>query len=100
MTLFHSQTTDIPEPVMAHLASSRVRRVVLIGRRGPLQSAFTLKEFREMTHLPASRHAVGSKDELPIHFTPQGVFDATLGTGDVLKKLIAGEQFSNIYVYC
>ena len=34
------------------LAESKIRRVNLIGRRGPLQVAFTIKELREMTKLP------------------------------------------------
>ena len=34
------------------LAESRVRRVLLVGRRGPLQVSFTIKELREMTKLP------------------------------------------------
>lgn len=32
---------------------SRVKKVTLVGRRGPLQVAFTIKEFREMLKLPA-----------------------------------------------
>uniref|UniRef100_A0A5K3ETK2 NADPH:adrenodoxin oxidoreductase, mitochondrial n=2 Tax=Mesocestoides corti TaxID=53468 RepID=A0A5K3ETK2_MESCO len=82
------RTTDIPEPVVAHLASSRVRRVVLIGRRGPLHSAFTLKVFRELTHLPASKH--GSAEELAVHFSPADVFETTMATGSGLHQFIAG----------
>lgn len=44
--------TDITERAMAVLSSSRVKNVNLIGRRGPLQAAFTIKELREMTKLP------------------------------------------------
>lgn len=51
----HSQKTDIPESVLAALAQSRVRRVVLVGRRGPEHVAFTIKELREMVHLAGCR---------------------------------------------
>ncbi|KAK7788799.1 hypothetical protein R5R35_010910 [Gryllus longicercus] len=44
--------TDITEYSLAALADSKVKEVKLIGRRGPLQVAFTIKEFREMLRLP------------------------------------------------
>lgn len=37
---------------VAALAESKVKQVELVGRRGPLQVAFTIKELREMTRLP------------------------------------------------
>ncbi|XP_077184002.1 NADPH:adrenodoxin oxidoreductase, mitochondrial isoform X3 [Paroedura picta] len=47
--------TDITEDSLAVLARSKVRRVCLVGRRGPLQVAFTIKELREMINLPSAR---------------------------------------------
>ncbi|XP_063149253.1 NADPH:adrenodoxin oxidoreductase, mitochondrial isoform X2 [Candoia aspera] len=47
--------TDITEESFSALASSKVKRVFLIGRRGPLQVAFTIKELREMINLPSVR---------------------------------------------
>lgn len=44
--------TDITEYALETLRSSRVKQVNVIGRRGPLQSAFTIKELREMIKLP------------------------------------------------
>ena len=43
---------DIPERVLAHLAKSTVKRVSIIGRRGPYEAAFTAKELRELLDLP------------------------------------------------
>ena len=43
--------TDVPEPVLAALAASRVERIVLIGRRGPAQARFTTPELRELGEL-------------------------------------------------
>ncbi|WP_106402086.1 FAD-dependent oxidoreductase [Actinocorallia populi] len=49
--------TDIPVHVMEALSRSRIKRVHLIGRRGPAQAKFTTKEARELGELPhASIH--------------------------------------------
>ncbi|KAK6219582.1 hypothetical protein QIS74_05084 [Colletotrichum tabaci] len=40
--------TDITEEALAQLATSRIKRVRIIGRRGPMQAAFTIKEAREL----------------------------------------------------
>ncbi|KAM0793099.1 hypothetical protein ACM66B_000580 [Microbotryomycetes sp. NB124-2] len=42
---------DVPEPVLEQLRSSKVERVDIVGRRGPLQLACTTKEVREMMNL-------------------------------------------------
>ncbi|KAF8182630.1 hypothetical protein BJ912DRAFT_977342, partial [Pholiota molesta] len=43
---------DVPQPVLDVLARSTVQHVSIIGRRGPLEAAFTMKELRELTNLP------------------------------------------------
>ncbi|GAA3217253.1 FAD-dependent oxidoreductase [Actinocorallia longicatena] len=43
--------TDIPEHVLDALGQSKVRRIHLIGRRGPAQAKFTTKEARELGEL-------------------------------------------------
>lgn len=40
--------TDIASQAYAKIAKSKVRRIVVVGRRGPVQVAFTTKEFREL----------------------------------------------------
>ncbi|KAF1836475.1 NADPH:adrenodoxin oxidoreductase mitochondrial precursor [Decorospora gaudefroyi] len=45
--------TDIAEPALQTLAESRIRSVRVVGRRGPIQAAFTVKEARELMHLPS-----------------------------------------------
>uniref|UniRef100_A0A3Q4AP66 NADPH:adrenodoxin oxidoreductase, mitochondrial n=1 Tax=Mola mola TaxID=94237 RepID=A0A3Q4AP66_MOLML len=47
--------TDITQPALAALAESQVRRVLIVGRRGPIQVACTIKELREMVKLPDTR---------------------------------------------
>ncbi|XP_017068942.1 NADPH:adrenodoxin oxidoreductase, mitochondrial [Drosophila eugracilis] len=46
------KTTDTTEYALEALSRSQVERVHLVGRRGPLQAAFTIKELREMLKLP------------------------------------------------
>ncbi|XP_062136565.1 NADPH:adrenodoxin oxidoreductase, mitochondrial [Drosophila sulfurigaster albostrigata] len=46
------KVTDTTEYALEALANSKVERVHLVGRRGPLQAAFTIKELREMLKLP------------------------------------------------
>jgi len=50
--LFFFQKTDITDYSLEALAQSKVKKVTLVGRRGPLQVAFTIKELREMLKLP------------------------------------------------
>lgn len=47
--------TDITQPALEALAESRVRHVLIVGRRGPIQIACTIKELREMVNLPGTR---------------------------------------------
>ena len=44
--------TDVTDAWLELRAASRVKRVVIIGRRGPLNVSFTIKELREMIKLP------------------------------------------------
>ena len=57
-----SQRTDISAHAVAALSESRVRRVCLVGRRGPLQVAFTIAELREMLRLPSCRSVFAARD--------------------------------------
>ncbi|KAF2659575.1 FAD/NAD(P)-binding domain-containing protein [Lophiostoma macrostomum CBS 122681] len=43
--------TDITEKALEVLGRSRVRSVKVVGRRGALQAAFTVKEVRELMHI-------------------------------------------------
>ncbi|MFC7327340.1 FAD-dependent oxidoreductase [Marinactinospora rubrisoli] len=43
--------TDIPQPMLDVLAASKVRRIHLLGRRGPTQAKFTANELRDLGHL-------------------------------------------------
>lgn len=60
---------DVPEPVLEVLRRSAVKHVSIIGRRGPLEAAFTTKELREMMNLEDSFLEPMNPDHLAI---PEG----------------------------
>ncbi|PYH44191.1 NADPH-adrenodoxin reductase, partial [Aspergillus saccharolyticus JOP 1030-1] len=45
--------TDIAEYAVEALRRSKIKRVRVVGRRGPMQAAFTIKELRELLQLPS-----------------------------------------------
>ena len=49
------KTTDITSHALEQLSRSKVRKVSLVGRRGPLQAAFTIAELREILKLESCR---------------------------------------------
>ncbi|XP_074080724.1 NADPH:adrenodoxin oxidoreductase, mitochondrial isoform X2 [Macrotis lagotis] len=56
------EKTDITAESLKVLKQSQVKRVWIVGRRGPLQVAFTIKELREMINLPGSQPHLDSAD--------------------------------------
>jgi adrenodoxin-NADP+ reductase len=44
--------TDIAEHALEALSKSKVRDVKVVGRRGPLQAPYTIKELRELMNIP------------------------------------------------
>ena len=54
--------TDITDSALERLRQSRIRHVTLVGRRGPLQTAFTIKEFRELTKLNHVQSKLSEED--------------------------------------
>ncbi|CAG5910960.1 unnamed protein product [Menidia menidia] len=72
--------TDITQPALEALAESRVRRVLIVGRRGPMQVACTIKELREMVNLPGTRPEMVAADF-------QGVTEALKGLPRPRKRL-------------
>jgi ferredoxin--NADP+ reductase len=45
------ERTDVADHALEALRGSRVREVIVLGRRGPAQAAFTSSELRELGHL-------------------------------------------------
>ncbi len=54
--------TDICDYALESLKASRIRNVIVAGRRGPLEASFTIKEMREMINLPNCRTLFRKED--------------------------------------
>ena len=61
------KNTDITEEALAALARSRVKQVHVVGRRGPVQAAFTIKEVRELLQLPHVQFEAIPGELLPLN---------------------------------
>ncbi|OGE53765.1 hypothetical protein PENARI_c007G08685 [Penicillium arizonense] len=77
--------TDIADYALEKLATSRIKRVRVVGRRGPLQAAFTIKEVREMLQLPGVSFDPIPKDVFP----PDDVVSALPRAQKRLMQLLA-----------
>jgi ferredoxin--NADP+ reductase len=56
------ESTDISDTALEELRRSEVEEVVLVGRRGPAQAAFSPKELQEIAHLEGVRLEVPSAE--------------------------------------
>jgi ferredoxin--NADP+ reductase len=59
------ERTDVADHALATLRSSAIEEVIVLGRRGPAQAAFTSAELRELGRLPGVELRVGA-DELEL----------------------------------
>ena len=59
------RSTDIADVAIDALSKSRIRRVTIAGRRGPMQAAFTIKELRELVNLPETAFRADNVDLIP-----------------------------------
>ncbi|KAL4879161.1 hypothetical protein BJY04DRAFT_194412 [Aspergillus karnatakaensis] len=57
--------TDIADHALEALSQSKINRVRVVGRRGPLQASFTIKEVRELLQLPSVSFDAIPKGLLP-----------------------------------
>lgn len=77
--------TDIADHALAALQASRVREVVMVGRRGPAQAAFTNAELRELGELAGADVRV-RPDEVALDPVSRAAAD-TATDGAIGKKL-------------
>ena len=73
------ERTDIADHALEALRSSRIREVVVLGRRGPAQAAFTSAELRELGHLDGVDLDVGDVELDPVSLrwlAEEGTFTA------------------------
>jgi ferredoxin--NADP+ reductase len=77
--------TDIADHALAALSNSGVREVYMLGRRGPLQAAFTNPEARELGELEGADVAVPA-DEAELD--PLSAADLESSEDDTLRKKV------------
>ncbi len=78
-------TTDIADHALEALRRSRVKEVLLLGRRGPAQAAFTTPEVKELGEL-AGCDTVAHADEVALDPLSQAAVDQENDTS-TLRKL-------------
>ncbi|GAA3758194.1 ferredoxin--NADP+ reductase [Spinactinospora alkalitolerans] len=78
--------TDIPQPMLDVLAASRVRRIHLLGRRGPAQAKFTANELRELGRL-GTADVVVRPDEIDVDLNSEAMLRAARPARTNLKIL-------------
>lgn len=61
-TINELRATDMADYALEALAESRVRKVYMLGRRGPAQAAFTNPEVKELGELPGADIHVPTRD--------------------------------------
>jgi len=81
--------SDIVEHARAALAKSRIRDIYILGRRGPHQMNFTIKELSEMGHLSRAHPLVDGAD-----FPPEAE-DAQLDPG-TRKSVTCLREFTRL----
>lgn len=80
----HLAQTDIAAHALAALAESTIERVHVVGRRGPIDVAFTIKELRELTKLDGCTPTI---DPAAVAFSPE---EREFIAGDRRKKRLVG----------
>ena len=71
-TVDELRETDIAQHALVALSTSKVKRIHVVGRRGHVQAAFTMKELREITRLDDA-NCVVKADELERCRNPQSL---------------------------
>jgi ferredoxin--NADP+ reductase len=88
------EQTDIPLHVLDALSRSAVRRVHVVGRRGPQHATFTTKELKELGEIPGVDVIVDSKD-LPTDFAQVTDSKIVARNLDVMAQWVKREAHSD-----
>jgi ferredoxin/flavodoxin---NADP+ reductase len=93
------ERTDVADHALAALRESRIEEVVVLGRRGPAQAAFTSSELRELGHLDGVELRVDPEEaELdPLSeswLAEEGTFTARKNV-ELLREFAAGKRSSS-----
>lgn len=85
--------TDICEHALEALSRSNIKRVWMVGRRGPLQVQLTTKELREMARVPHCRAQLNSLDLARVKGLIEGLPRAKRRLMELMMR-ISEEQFA------
>ncbi|GGL37137.1 4Fe-4S binding protein [Nocardia jinanensis] len=85
--------TDIADHALAALRGSAIREVVVLGRRGPLQAAYTSPEFLALTHL-SGVDIVIDPAELELDPASQALLDHPDAEPSLKLKYALAEEFA------
>ena len=85
--------TDIADHALAALRNSSIREVVVLGRRGPLQAAYTSPEFLALTHL-SEVDVVIDPAELKLDPASQAVLDDPEVEPSLRLKYTLAEEYA------
>jgi len=87
-------TTDIADYALDALRQARVREVVMVGRRGPVQAAFTNPELKELGELAGADVAVRA-DEIALDPLSQAELERTEDRRTLERKLEILREFAS-----
>ena len=87
-------TTDIADYALEALRRSRVREVVMVGRRGPVQAAFTNPELKELGELAGADVGVRA-DEIALDLLSQAEVERAEDRRTLERKLEILREFAN-----
>ncbi|MBV7706930.1 FAD-dependent oxidoreductase [Nocardia nova] len=85
--------TDIADHALAALRDSTIREVVLLGRRGPVQAAYTSPEFLALQRLPGV-DVIIDESELKLDSASQAVLDDPGTEPSTLLKVELAREYS------
>lgn len=88
----HLATTDIANHALEALRRSNIREVVVLGRRGPLQAAYTTPEFLALAHLENIDIVVDPAD-LELDHTSRALLDAADAEPALAMKYTLAQEY-------
>ena len=86
------QTTDIPTPVLNELFKSNIHNVEMVGRRGIVQSAFSIKEIRELSKIPQLK-MYAFKNEVERGLNEESLLEMKPGTSPFSRGIKRRTEF-------
>jgi ferredoxin--NADP+ reductase len=97
LSLSHDELrpTDVADHALDALRASRIRDVTVLGRRGPVEAAFTTPELRELGALAGAEVVVDPAD-LPPEAADEGASPATKRNVAVLRDFAARERDAGV----